>query len=480
MKKNIITGLTLAAAIGVSGCGEAELRLVSEQVKIELGTEPDTMVTTYVNLDEETARETDIDFSAVDVMTVGTYPVTVTYREQTAVFEVVVGDTTAPVVEVAEKVTVTAGSPLYAEDVLTGITELSREVTVMFEAVEPVSGGEAAADGTETAEEPAETAGGMEEHPVAKEYFLLGEVNCNNACIVYPEAGTYENIITVADVSGNSVEVPVHVVVGEAPAIDGVTDMVVKSGEDVDFLEGVTAADCNGNDLTGKLVCDASAVDLEKAGEYEITYTVADENGFTAERKATVTVTEKGQGAGTDSKKETGVSASTVKSETQNNAPASHGMAGNGAASGNSNSNAGGTDGNTTGNGSNTGGNGSGTSTGNSGGSTGGSGSGTSSGNSGGNGGSAGGNSETPSGGASSGSTGGTNETPSGGDSNDTAGNENTGGNTDTPDGGNGGGTSSENQDMLDQTLGSGFEVYDPSTNPDDFNDLGLGEVTWN
>ena len=77
------------------------------------------------------------------------------------------------------------------------------------------------------------------------------------------------------------------VLVGTEPTFLGIEDLTVTTGaENVDYLSGVTATDSNGNDLTDKIECDDSKVDLSLAGEYEITYTVTDENGFTAKQTA--------------------------------------------------------------------------------------------------------------------------------------------------------------------------------------------------
>lgn len=100
------------------------------------------------------------------------------------------------------------------------------------------------------------------------------------------------------------------VLVGTEPTFLGIEDLTVTTGaENVDYLSGVTATDSNGNDLTDKIECDDSKVDLSLAGEYEITYTVTDENGFTAKQTAKVTVAD-----GKTSKKDT--KSATTKSET--------------------------------------------------------------------------------------------------------------------------------------------------------------------
>lgn len=91
------------------------------------------------------------------------------------------------------------------------------------------------------------------------------------------------------------------VLVGTEPTFLGIEDLTVTTGaENVDYLSGVTATDSNGNDLTDKIECDDSKADLSLAGEYEITYTVTDENGFTAKQTAKVTVAD-----GKTSKKDT-------------------------------------------------------------------------------------------------------------------------------------------------------------------------------
>lgn len=289
MKKNVIFGLAAMAALGLGGCGKQEINLLSEQIVVELGSNLDMNVTNYVELDEKEAAETKIDFSAVDVMKTGTYTAAVTYGEQTVSFEVLVKDTTAPVVEVREDIAVTAGETLFAEDIITNVTELSGEVTVAFQEAEAASAETEVVDGTEMIDA---TEQGEDIFPETGS-FIVGDVTCSNAEIIYPETGEYDTVLTVADASGNSTEVPVHIVVGESPVFNGIEDITVSVGtEEVNYLDGISAVDCNENDITGQIVCDSSAVDLSTAGTYEIVYTVMDENGFKGTAKANVSVTE--------------------------------------------------------------------------------------------------------------------------------------------------------------------------------------------
>ena len=327
-KKSVVALLTATMVIGMTGagCGDKQLALATDKVSVELGSELNTDVAAYIS-DADIAAETTIDFGAVDVSKLGSYMVVVTYKDQTASLEVDVVDTTAPEAEVVDQVTVGVEEPLYVEDVLTSVTELTGNVTATFddlvdestEATEEVevTEGVEATEGVEVAEdvettedmevtEEVETIGASED----METFVLDDVTVTNDAIVFNTVGEYSVSLTLADESGNSKQVEVPVLVGTEPTFLGIEDLTVTTGaEDVDYLSGVTATDSNGNDLTDKIACDDSKVDLSLAGEYEITYTVTDENGFTAKQTAKVTVAD-----GKTSKKDT--KSATTKSET--------------------------------------------------------------------------------------------------------------------------------------------------------------------
>uniref|UniRef100_UPI003FF0460D immunoglobulin-like domain-containing protein n=1 Tax=Roseburia hominis TaxID=301301 RepID=UPI003FF0460D len=321
-KKSVVVLLTvtMVTEMTAAGCGDKQLALATDRVSVELGYELNTDVAAYV-ADADIAVETTIDFGAVDVSKLGTYTAVVTYKDQTASLEVDVVDTTAPEAEVVNQVTVGVDEPLYVEDVLTSVTELTGNVMATFddladesteatEEVEATEGVEAAKD-VETTEdmevtEEVEATGASED----METFVLDDVTVTNDAIVFHTVGEYSVSLTLADESGNSKQVEVPVLVGTEPTFLGIEDLTVTTGaENVDYLSGVTATDSNGNDLTDKIECDDSKADLSLAGEYEITYTVTDENGFTAKQTAKVTVAD-----GKTSKKDT--KSATTKSET--------------------------------------------------------------------------------------------------------------------------------------------------------------------
>ena len=349
-KKSVVVLLTvtMVTEMTAAGCGDKQLALATDRVSVELGYELNTDVAAYV-ADADIAVETTIDFGAVDVSKLGTYTAVVTYKDQTASLEVDVVDTTAPEAEVVNQVTVGVDEPLYVEDVLTSVTELTGNVMATFddladesteatEEVEATEGVEAAKD-VETTEdmevtEEVEATGASED----METFVLDDVTVTNDAIVFHTVGEYSVSLTLADESGNSKQVEVPVLVGTEPTFLGIEDLTVTTGaEDVDYLSGVTATDSNGNDLTDKIECDDSKADLSLAGEYEITYTVTDENGFTAKQTAKVTVAD-----GKTSKKDTKsavTKSETTKAETGSTNSSNGGSSNSGSSnSGNSNS----------------------------------------------------------------------------------------------------------------------------------------------
>lgn len=87
----------------------------------------------------------------------------------------------------------------------------------------------------------------------------------------------------------------------EKPIITGVKDLTVQAGSEINVLSGVTASDAEDGDLTSMIAVESTPVltfkngkvTPEKAGSYELTYTVTDKNGETVSEYATLTVTKK-------------------------------------------------------------------------------------------------------------------------------------------------------------------------------------------
>lgn len=73
--------------------------------------------------------------------------------------------------------------------------------------------------------------------------------------------------------------------------ISGASDITCKIGEDVNILNGVTASDTCGNDITSKIIT-IGRYTFDQAGEYSITYKVTDAIGSTDSKTVKLIVTE--------------------------------------------------------------------------------------------------------------------------------------------------------------------------------------------
>ncbi|MBQ6292903.1 MAG: hypothetical protein IJK77_03395 [Lachnospiraceae bacterium] len=86
-----------------------------------------------------------------------------------------------------------------------------------------------------------------------------------------------------------------------APKIAGVKDLTVEAGTSIDVLAGVTASDAEDGDVTSLIKVDSTPAltfsngkaTPDKAGDYELSYTVTDKGGLVGEAFATLTVTRK-------------------------------------------------------------------------------------------------------------------------------------------------------------------------------------------
>lgn len=67
-------------------------------------------------------------------------------------------------------------------------------------------------------------------------------------------------------------------------------DRVLKLGDEFNVLEGITASDAEGNDITEKLEVIENTVDTSKEGDYKVIYKVVDQNGKEATKEIKVTV----------------------------------------------------------------------------------------------------------------------------------------------------------------------------------------------
>ena len=123
------------------------------------------------------------------------------------------------------------------------------------------------------------------------------------------KAGKYEVTYKVTDNQGatrtKTITVTVNPkmeVLNEAPTIDA-ADKTITVGDTFDPKAGVTAKDAEDGDLTDKIEVVKNTVNTKKAGEYEVTYKVTDNDGATRTKTIKVTVKEKAPAPSTDKDK---------------------------------------------------------------------------------------------------------------------------------------------------------------------------------
>ena len=123
------------------------------------------------------------------------------------------------------------------------------------------------------------------------------EVKKNDVDTTTP--GKYEVTYKVTDSHGASFTKSITVtvnpkmeVLNEAPVIYA-TDKTITVGDTFDPMDGVTATDAEDGNLTAKIEVKKNDVDTTKAGKYEVTYKVTDNQGATRTKTITVTVNPK-------------------------------------------------------------------------------------------------------------------------------------------------------------------------------------------
>lgn len=75
----------------------------------------------------------------------------------------------------------------------------------------------------------------------------------------------------------------------QKPQISGVSDRTINVGDDFDILDGVSAVDTCGNDITDKMIVTGNVIS-SKAGEYKVTYEIEDAMHRTAREDIIITV----------------------------------------------------------------------------------------------------------------------------------------------------------------------------------------------
>lgn len=254
----VILVLVLALGINVYAY-ENRFKAKQEVVILEYGESLSKDYAEYIDANKEIIKKTALDVSELDNMKEGTYQVTASYQDKKVSIRVEVKDTVKPEVMLLNdgKYTCVAGKDLLAVSIVEKMEDKAGIQSVAFAESQTV---------IETDSDNYLDAVGLK----------------------YDKAGTYENKVIVTDTNGNKQEkaITIEVVEDYLAHVSGFKDITVEQGASVEWMDGITK-----DDKIADIEVDASAVDLNTAGSYEVTYKIHGDDGKTVvEKKVNVSV----------------------------------------------------------------------------------------------------------------------------------------------------------------------------------------------
>lgn len=346
MKKQTAAAFIAAMTITtLTACGGP--KQLSKSVTVELGKEDGIKVTDVLDVSKDKAKDVKIDTKKVNFYKEGKYDATLTCDKKEYKITVKVKDTVPPEVTAKTDIQAEAGTPVHISDCIDKIVEASGCVEAEFE-TKPDSKDAAATETTESTES-ASKADSTEK--AYSSTTALGDVALNgNDEVIYADKGDYDNCVVVSDAAGNKTKTEVKIHILGKPSLTGVADKTVNVGDTVDYMTGVSSVGDRGEDLTGAIKVDSSAVNTNAAGTYQVTYSVTEPNGYTQTATCNVIVKEKSP-AQTDNNGGNSNNGGTTKPSGNNNGGTTKPSGGSNGGSSNGGGNtkpAGGNNGNTT------------------------------------------------------------------------------------------------------------------------------------
>lgn len=284
-KKAAICLLVFAVStIGISGCG---IKQTKNSVTVEAGQELALEATDFFDISKERASEVTFDTSNVDIARPGEYKVTALYKKESYVITVKVEDTTAPAVEMKERILFT--NDVAAADVMELVDSVydASEYTIAFSRFEK------SRDLSELDEAAVEQL--KEEIPVPCEQEKLAQLGTEE---IPTEEGIYHAVVAVTDASGNVQLEEVCIVLDKTAAlIEDVEDKTVEQ-EDVTVEPEIQKEDYVIKDNVDGIIppeniqTELKLTDEEKY-QYTITVSYTDRAGNESKADFIINVTEK-------------------------------------------------------------------------------------------------------------------------------------------------------------------------------------------
>ncbi|WP_338631805.1 immunoglobulin-like domain-containing protein [Clostridium baratii] len=120
---------------------------------------------------------------------------------------------------------------------------------------------------------------------------ITNKIKVVESTVNLSKPGTYKVVYEVTDSHDEKTRktITVTIVSNDKPVISGIDNVTIKEGTVFNPMTGVTAKDTEDGTITNKVRVEGK-VDTNKAGKYELTYTVTDTDGNTTTVKRVVTV----------------------------------------------------------------------------------------------------------------------------------------------------------------------------------------------
>lgn len=219
----------------------------------EYGTPISNNPADYVNANESVINEVQLNFSDLK-NEIGTYQVSASYAGVELPFKIKIQDTTKPVVTLKQVVyNVNINEEISAINMLDEVKDQSDIVA----------------------------------------YFLMKDGE-HQETLKFSKKGSYIVNIVVEDVVGNqAAKLRAKIVVGSLgnhPTLEGIDDVEIVQGTHFDMMEGVSASDGNGNDITNRIKILKNTVHTEEVGTYEVIYSITNSQGNNIQRTRKVEV----------------------------------------------------------------------------------------------------------------------------------------------------------------------------------------------
>ena len=302
-------------------------------VTYELGTELNAELSYYLFGTPYTLKGYELDLSAIDNMTAGSYSLELSNGEKAYVYEINIEDTVEPTLVIKDDFgTINIGTHYDFDLVVQEASDLSGpvelEVSVNGEKCDElyfstlgsytitVTGTDVNSNST-TEVFDIQAVDTIAPQVVMREdigYFAVGEAyvlgdivepitdnsgsyettisvdgNAISGDVIFSECGEYELEILATDASGNAGKATQTVYADLRPELYGIADKTIKLDTDYDVLEGVLAWDNEEGFITDRISVEGT-VDTSVEGSTTIVYTIVDQNGLSQEQSIEITV----------------------------------------------------------------------------------------------------------------------------------------------------------------------------------------------